>query len=70
MDGLGREDLLRMVEGLTEAVEANPGDTEALAARGLVYSELGDHRRAGEGHHANVRGVPPVHGGPVFRACP
>ena len=46
LDGVGREGLGRMVEHLTERIEANPRDTEALAARGLAYSELGDHRRA------------------------
>ncbi len=35
-----------MVEHLTERIEANPLDTEALAARGLAYSELGEHRLA------------------------
>ena len=30
MDGVGREGLGRMVEHLTEAIEANPRDTEAL----------------------------------------
>ena len=43
-----------MVEHLTERIEANPLDTEALAARGLAYSELGEHRLAaadnGSGH--------------------
>ena len=48
MDALGREGLQRLIEHLTEAVEANPRDTEALSARGLAYSELGGHRRAAE----------------------
>ena len=47
LDGVGREGILRMVEHLTERIEANPRDTEALAARGLAYSELGEHRRGG-----------------------
>ena len=46
MDGMGREGLGRMVDHLTERIEANPRDTEALAARGLAYAELGEHRRA------------------------
>ena len=37
-----------MIEHLTDAIRANPHDTEALAARGLAYSELGDHRLAAE----------------------
>ena len=48
MDAAGREGLLRMIERLTEEVRENPRDTEALLARGLAYSELGDHRRAAE----------------------
>ena len=48
MDGMGREGILRMVEHLTERIEANPRDTEALGARGLAYSELGEHRLAAE----------------------
>ena len=34
IDGVGREGLQRMVEHLTERIEANPRDTEALGARG------------------------------------
>ncbi len=48
MDSVGREGLGRMVGHLTERIEANPRDTEALAARGLAYAELGDHRLAAE----------------------
>ena len=48
MDGMGREGLQRMVEDLTERIEADPRDTEALGARGLAYSELGEHRLAAE----------------------
>ena len=48
MDAAGSEGLRRMIERLTEQVRANPHDTEALAARGLAYSELGNHRRAVE----------------------
>ena len=48
MDGMGREGILRMVEHLTERIEANPRDTEALGARGLAYGELGEHRLAAE----------------------
>ena len=46
IDGVGREGLQRMVEHLTERIEANPRDTEALGGRGLAYAELGDHRLA------------------------
>ena len=48
MDGMGREDLHRMVEGLTKRIEANPRDAEAMSARGLAYGELGEHRLAAE----------------------
>ena len=48
MDGMGRDGLRRMVEHLTERIEANPRDTDALSARGLAYGELGEHRLAAE----------------------
>ena len=48
IDGVGREGLQRMVEHLTERIEANPRDTEALGGRGLAHAELGDHRRSAE----------------------
>ena len=48
MDSAGREGIRRMIERLTERIEANPHDTEALGVRGLAYSELGKHRRAAE----------------------
>ena len=48
MDGMGREGLLRMVERLTERIEAPPATPIALAARGLAYAELGEHRLAAE----------------------
>ena len=48
MEGMSREDIRRMVERLTERVEANPRDAEALSVRGLAYSELGEHRLAAE----------------------
>ena len=48
IDGVGREGLQRMVEHLTERIEANPRDTEALGGRGLAYAELGYHRRSAE----------------------
>ena len=48
MDGAGQEGLRLMVERLTERIRANSHDTEALGARGLLYSLLGDHRRAAE----------------------
>ena len=34
MDGMGREGLLGIVERLTERIEADPRDAEALPARG------------------------------------
>ena len=48
MDSAGREGIRRMIERLTERIEANPHDTEALGVRGLAYAELGKHRRAAE----------------------
>ena len=48
IDGVGREGLQRMVEHLTERIEANPRDTKALGARGLAYAELGGHSLAAE----------------------
>ena len=41
LDGVGREGLGRMVEHLTERIEANPRDTEALAARGWHTASWG-----------------------------
>ena len=45
MDSLGHEDLRRMIEGLTEKIRANPGDTEARFLRrflrGLTYAGTG-----------------------------
>ena len=48
IDGVGREGLQRMIEHLTERIETNPRDTEALGGRGLAYAELGEHRLAAE----------------------
>ncbi len=49
MDGLGREeDLHQAVERLTAHIGERPDDVEALSARGLLYVELGEHRRAVE----------------------
>ena len=48
MDGMGREGIRRMVEHLTERIEADPRDTEALSVMGLAYGELGEHRLAAE----------------------
>ena len=41
MEGMSREDIRRMVEHLTEAIEANPRDTEALSARGWHTASWG-----------------------------
>ena len=65
MDGVGREGLLRMLEHLTDAIRANPHDTEALAARGLVYSELGEHRRAAE-DYGSIIALDPDNAGAYF----
>ena len=46
MNSAGREDLRRMVERLTERIRSDPGDTESLFLRGLVYRGPG---RAGAG---------------------
>ena len=50
MDGPGRENLHQAVERLTEYIRGRPDDTDALSARGLLYVELGEHRRAVEDH--------------------
>ena len=50
MDGMDREGLRWMVECLTERIESDPRDTEALSARGLAYTELGEYRLAAEDH--------------------
>ena len=62
IDGVGREGLQRMVEHLTERIEANPHDTEALGARGLAYAELGEHRLAAE-DYAGVIALEPDNAG-------
>ncbi len=46
IDTLGHDGLRGHVEHMTEAVEANPRDADALLSRGMTYAELGDHRRA------------------------
>ena len=46
MDAADRQDLPRMVERLTEKIKANPGDTESLLLRGLVYRGLGEMEQA------------------------
>ena len=69
MDGEGREGLLRMIEHLTDAIRANPHDTEALAARGLVYSELGDHLRAAE-DNGSIIALDPGQCGRLLRQSP
>ena len=65
MDGVGREGLLQMIRRLTEEIGANPGDTEALAARGLAYGELGDHRRAAE-DNGSIIALDPDNAGAYF----
>ena len=65
MDGVGREGLLQMIKRLTEEIGANSGDTEALAARGLAYSELGDHRRAAE-DNGSIIALDPDNAGAYF----
>ena len=37
INSAGREDLRRLVERLTEKIEANPGDTESLFLRGFTH---------------------------------
>ena len=39
-----------MTERLSVQIKANPHDTEALTARGILYGQLGDHRRVVEGN--------------------
>ena len=46
LDALGREGIRRMIEQLTGEIEANPQDTGSRYTRGLLYNELGEHRRA------------------------
>ncbi|MCY4448979.1 MAG: hypothetical protein OXE02_09095 [Chloroflexi bacterium] len=48
IDGIGQEGLRRILEHVTGLLRAHPDDTEALTARALAHSELGDHRRAAE----------------------
>ena len=48
LDSLGHEGFRRIIEHLTEKIQANPGDAESLFLRGLAYGELGEHRRAVE----------------------
>ena len=46
MNSADRQDLRRMVERLAEKIKANPGDTESLFLRGLVYRDLGELEQA------------------------
>ena len=69
MDAAGREGLRRMIEGLTEQVRANPHDTEALAARGLAYSEMGNHRLAAEDND-RIIALDPDNAGRLLRESP
>ena len=48
MDALGREGVRRMIEQMTGEIEANPQDIQSRYTRGLLYNELGEHRRAAE----------------------
>ena len=48
MDSLSQEELRGMLERLNADITANPDDTTALSARGLVHREVGDDRRAEE----------------------
>ena len=48
MNSLSNEELRGMLERLNADITANPDDTTALSARGLVHRELGDDRRAEE----------------------
>ena len=45
MDSVGHEGVLRMIEHLTAEIEANPHDTEALAARGWRTASWGTTAR-------------------------
>ena len=69
MDRVGHEGLRRMMEHLTDAIGAGPHDTEALAARGLAYSELGGHRRAG-GLNGSIIALDPANAGRLLRQSP
>ena len=81
MDRLGHEDLRRMIEGLTEKIRANPGDTGPLFLRGLVHRDLGDLEQALSDFNAAVdlepnhglaryaRGITKPQPGPI-RPCP
>ena len=48
MDSLSQEKLREMLERLNADIAANPDDTNAFSARGLLHMELGDERRAEE----------------------
>ena len=49
LDELTREEILRALAGLDERIKASiEEDTYSLLARGMLYSELGDDRRAAE----------------------
>ena len=46
MNSADRQYLRRMVERLTERIRSDPGDTESLFLRGLVYRDLGEMEQA------------------------
>ena len=64
MDALGREGINLMIGRLSEKVDANPQDTESLSLRGLLHSQLGEHRRAAEGLRPGHRPGPRRRRGP------
>ena len=48
LDELSREEILRALAGLDEQLRADPEDAYSFLARGMLYSRLGDDRRAAE----------------------
>ena len=48
LDDLSQQELRRLLECLNADIAANPDDTNAFSARGLLHMELGDERRAEE----------------------
>ena len=48
MDSLSQEEFRKMLERLNADIAADPDDTNAFSARGLLHMELGDERRAEE----------------------
>ncbi|MYC37382.1 MAG: hypothetical protein F4X66_10805 [Chloroflexi bacterium] len=67
-DAPGNGDLPEVIELLTAMIGANPGDTQLLAARGLAYEKLGDHRRAVEDYGRIIALAPDGPGGYLDRA--